>query len=97
MEPGVNVFVGANGQGKTNLLEAVAMLALSTSPRARRELELVGPLGGASRIQAEIEAGQLRREISLALDVEGERTRRTLEVDGTRRRAFELAGQFRLV
>ena len=26
---GINVFIGANGQGKTNLLEAVAMLALS--------------------------------------------------------------------
>ncbi|TMC83498.1 MAG: DNA replication and repair protein RecF, partial [Chloroflexi bacterium] len=25
--PSLNVFIGANGQGKTNLLEAVAMLA----------------------------------------------------------------------
>ncbi len=46
--PDVNVFIGANGQGKTNLLEAVAMLALSSSPRVRRELELVGPVGPGS-------------------------------------------------
>ncbi|TMF11608.1 MAG: hypothetical protein E6I41_02135 [Chloroflexi bacterium] len=46
--PGINVFIGPNGQGKTNLLEAVAMLALSSSPRARREHELVGPVGPGS-------------------------------------------------
>ncbi|HSS62691.1 MAG TPA: DNA replication/repair protein RecF [Candidatus Limnocylindrales bacterium] len=94
--PGVNVFIGANGQGKTNLLEAVAMLALSSSPRARRESELVGPVGPGSRIEAEIETGGMRREISIALNVEGERTRRTIEVDGARRRAFDLPGNFRV-
>ena len=94
--PGLNVFIGANGQGKTNLLEAVAMLALSTSPRARRESELVGPVAAASRIEAEIETGPIRREISITLSVEDERTRRTIEVDGARRRAFDLPGHFRV-
>jgi DNA replication and repair protein RecF len=94
--PGVNVFIGANGQGKTNLLEAVAMLALSVSPRARREVELVGPVGPGSRIEAEIESGDLVRELAIALDVEVDRTRRTIEVDGARRRAFDLPGNFRV-
>ena len=95
--PDVNVFIGANGQGKTNLLEAVAMLALSSSPRVRREVELVGPVGPESRIEAEVEAGTSRREISIAIDLEGERTRRTIEVDGARRRALDLPGHFRVV
>src|SRR5438045_1173785 len=94
--PGVNVVIGANGQGKTNLLEAVAMLALSSSPRARRESELVGPVGPGSRIEAAIEDGALTRELAIALDVEGERTKRTIEVDGARRRAFDLPGNFRV-
>ena len=93
--PSLNVFIGANGQGKTNLLEAVAMLALSSSPRARRESELVGPVGPGSRIEAEVEAGASRRELAITLNVEGERTRRTIEVDGARRRAFDLPGNFR--
>lgn len=93
---GVNVFIGANGQGKTNLLEAVAMLALSSSPRARRDSELVGPVAAGSRIEAEIETGPMRREITIALNVEDERTRRTIEVDGARRRAFDLPGHFRV-
>jgi DNA replication and repair protein RecF len=93
---GVNVFIGPNGQGKTNLLEAVAMLALSSSPRARREHELVGPVGPGSRIEAEVMTGQSMRQLSIALDVDGERTRRTIEVDGQKRRAFDLPGHFRV-
>jgi DNA replication and repair protein RecF len=95
--PLVNVFIGPNGQGKTNLLEAVAMLALSSSPRARRESEVVGPVGPGSRIEAEVETDGLRRELAITLDVEGERARRTIEVDGARRRAFDLPGHFRVV
>jgi DNA replication and repair protein RecF len=93
---GVNVFIGPNGQGKTNLLEAVAVLALSSSPRARREHELVGPAGPASRIEAEVATGGIVRELSITLEVEAERTRRTIEVDGHRRRAVDLPGHFRV-
>jgi DNA replication and repair protein RecF len=94
--PGVNVFIGANGQGKTNLLEAVAMLALSASPRARREVELVGPVAAASRIEAEVETEGSTVELSISLNVEGERARRVIEVDGARRRALDLPGHFRV-
>ncbi len=37
--PGMNVFVGANAQGKTSLLEAVCVLARLQSPRAKRLAE----------------------------------------------------------
>jgi DNA replication and repair protein RecF len=90
------VFIGANGQGKTNLLEAVAMLALSASPRAKKDLELVGPLTPASRIEAEVESGDRTVNISISLHLEGERVRRVVEVDGARRRAFDLPGHFRV-
>ena len=93
--PGVNIFLGANGQGKTNLLESVAMLALSSSPRARREIELVGPLTGESRIKAAIDAGGRTIEVAISLVVDGDRARRTIEVDGVRRRAVDLPGHFR--
>lgn len=38
--PGVSVFVGRNGQGKTNLLEACYYLSVLESPRAEREADL---------------------------------------------------------
>lgn len=93
---GVNIFIGPNGQGKTNLLEAVAMLALSSSPRARKEIELVGPVGPAARIDALVEARGRRLEVSIALQVDGDRARRTIEVDGVRRRGVDLPGNFRV-
>ncbi|MDQ2944291.1 MAG: DNA replication/repair protein RecF [Candidatus Dormibacteraeota bacterium] len=94
--PGVNVFIGPNGQGKTNLLEAVAMLALSSSPRSRRELELIGPVAPMSRIEAEVESAGLKAQLAITLNLEGERARRVIEVDGVRRRAFDLPGRFRV-
>ena len=39
--PGLTVFRGGNAQGKSNLLEAVAMLALTKSTRAEQERDVI--------------------------------------------------------
>ncbi len=98
LEPGarLNVFLGANGEGKTNLLESVALLALSSSPRARRDAELVGPLAPEARVGALVESAERRAEILISIRVEGERARRRIEVDGQPRRAVDLPGLFRV-
>src|SRR5258708_12718935 len=72
------------------------MLALSSSPRSRRELELVGPVAPMARIDAEVESGGITAELAITLTVEGDRARRVIEVDGIRRRAFDLPGRFRV-
>lgn len=41
LDPGLNIFVGDNAQGKTNLLEAIYVLSLSKSYRTSRDTELV--------------------------------------------------------
>lgn len=40
-ENDVQLFLGSNGSGKTNLLEAIAMLSLTKSFRSREDLDLV--------------------------------------------------------
>ena len=40
-DPGVNVIVGENAQGKTNLLESIAYLSSASSHRARYDRELI--------------------------------------------------------
>lgn len=40
--PGVHVIYGENGTGKSNLLEAIALLSTARSPRASRDGELIG-------------------------------------------------------
>lgn len=90
--PGLNVFLGSNGQGKTNLLESIALLALSSSPRARREAELVGPVTPACRVEALVESGGTTREVQLDINIETERSRRQILINGVKRRAVELPG-----
>ena len=40
-DPGINLFVGENAQGKTNLLEAVCYLSRGSAFRTRKEAELI--------------------------------------------------------
>lgn len=96
----LNLFLGANGQGKTNLLESVAMLALSSSPRARRETELIGPVVQESRIAAEVESGGRRHEVTFSIVAAPSggtvRARKRIEIDGQFSRALDLPGLFRV-
>lgn len=93
--PGLTVLTGRNAQGKTSLLEAVATLALTRSPRAASALELVRWGDTGCLVQARIE----RPDGPVALDMRVERVagsvdrvvRRTL-VDGDERPARELLG-----
>ncbi|MDQ6918346.1 MAG: DNA replication/repair protein RecF [Candidatus Dormibacteraeota bacterium] len=91
--PHLNVFLGQNAQGKTNLLESVAILALSSSPRARREADLIGPLGPDALVEALVETGGRSVELSLRVSQEGERASKTIRVDGLPRRAVDLPGE----
>ncbi|HEV2954115.1 MAG TPA: DNA replication/repair protein RecF [Candidatus Dormibacteraeota bacterium] len=95
--PQLNLFLGRNGQGKTNLLESIAMLALSSSPRASRELELVGPLASEARIEAVVERPNRRIEIEMSIRVENGRGRRIIKIDGQNKPALDLPGIFRAV
>lgn len=94
--PGLNLFVGANAQGKTNLLESVALLALSSSPRTQHEAELVGPVAGEARIRAIVETAGREAEIQLSVCLEGDRVRRHILVDSQPRRAVDLPGVCRV-
>ena len=52
--PGVNLIVGDNAQGKTNLLEAITYLSTGRSFRTRREQELIRFGDDFCDLQAEI-------------------------------------------
>lgn len=52
LQPGVNLLVGGNGVGKTNLLEAIAFLATLSSYRASQDAALVRSGHAAAIIRA---------------------------------------------
>lgn len=92
--PGVNLIVGDNAQGKTNLLESIVYLSEGSSYRSRREEELIRWEADYARLEAEIQTA--RRDISLVYVLfRGARTpadpaqRRQTEKCGGGGRSFE--------
>ena len=65
--PGLNVFVGENAQGKTNLLEAVATLLLTRSPRTSSPAELLRWGSEEAAVDAVLERRSLSETLALRL------------------------------
>lgn len=55
--PGVTIFIGENGQGKTNLVEAIAYLATFSSHRVAADAALVRQGGPAAVVRAKAHDG----------------------------------------
>lgn len=90
-DEGVNLIMGRNAQGKTNLLEAIGFLGTGKSFRALKTNELVR--FGASSAQLSGKVTSQGREQSLRWILFPEGRRRILECNGVRKRtAIELAG-----
>jgi DNA replication and repair protein RecF len=69
LDAGVTVFTGANGQGKTNLVEAVEYLATLGSHRVASEAPLVRAGAERAILRARVQAG-LDDDRSLLLEIE---------------------------
>lgn len=110
LAPGVHVIAGENAQGKSNLLEAVQMLATARTQRAGADLDVIAwdalaenPLP-AARLEASVETAGGRRTLEIAvIATEGAagarpvRASRRFRVNGVARRASDLIGQLRVV
>lgn len=66
----VNIFIGKNAQGKTNLLEAVYMCATGRSFRTNRDRELINFDKKEAYIGSRIEIGQREKLVEIKLDKE---------------------------
>ncbi|MFN2521045.1 MAG: DNA replication/repair protein RecF [Candidatus Limnocylindria bacterium] len=98
--PGVTAFVGANGAGKTNLLEALYLCARGESPRAREDPELVRWGRSLARIRTHIARsdGERRVELLFFAAMEGERRRqRRYLLDGAPKRGEDTLGELTVV
>jgi DNA replication and repair protein RecF len=77
LRPGArfNVFAGENGQGKTNLLEAIYAVCTLRSFRTRRLPDLIGFGRTEARLAAEVERGGSVRTYEVLLGPGGRRAR----------------------
>lgn len=94
LEPGVTLLVGPNGQGKTNVLEAVQRVASGSSHRASSDQPLVRHGRDSAVVRAAVRTDEGRdRLVELQLG-QGRRTR----IDGQDvRRATDAVGVLRTV
>ncbi len=93
---GINILHGDNAQGKSNVLEAISLLATTRSLRASRESELILRDGEVANVNAEI--GRDREgDVELQVSVfQGDK--KAVRVNGLKRpRVVDLLGEFNAV
>ncbi len=81
--PSVNILVGRNGQGKTNLLEALYFLATTKSFRTAHLASLLRFGAPSVFVSGHVERGGLERSVSIGLEI-GEGRKRVLMINGER-------------
>ncbi len=91
--PRFNVFSGDNGQGKTNLLEAIYLLGTLRSFRAGKTEELIAFGQAQARVRARVERLGIERLLEVAL-TPGHKSAR---VDGKGARTTSYFGGFNVV
>lgn len=95
--PGLNVFVGSNAQGKSNLLEAIAVLGTGKSFRTSRERDLIRDGFELATItgEAHVTAGTIRLGCTLTATARG--SRKMYAVNGRNVRYATFLGSLRVV
>lgn len=98
-DPHLTVLCGPNGQGKTNLLEAVWLLTGGKSFRGSKDGELIRRGSDFSVIEGEFETEDCAKTIRLTVGSKGsQRPGRTAKLNGVDQgRAAALAGNFQAV
>lgn len=72
---GVNVLIGENAQGKTNLLEAIYVLALTKSHRANSNRDLISWDDKAADIWGLVQRSSGKTQLELTLSSKGKRAK----------------------
>ena len=109
MRPGLTLFQGDNGQGKSNLLEAAYMLAIAKTPRTSNERELVNwsvaETGGHMQVLGVGREGDTTTQAQIDMDVTAPAGpsqsatgfRKGLRVNGIKRSAVDFVGSLNIV
>ncbi len=95
--PGLTILTGPNAQGKSNLLEAIALLGTGKSFRTARESEIVrsGMPSASLSGEAQVSAGTIRLSCTLTAGAAG--LRKIYTVNGSGVRYASYLGRLRVV
>jgi DNA replication and repair protein RecF len=71
----LNIFLGENAQGKTNLLESIYVLAMTRSHRTSNEKELIGWQAEAAKVSGVIEKKTGKIPLEMTISNKGRKTK----------------------
>ena len=74
LSPGITIFIGRNGEGKTNIVESILYLAFLSSHRTAGDLPLIKLGESAAYLRSRIQTPE--REILVELEINAEKTNR---------------------
>jgi DNA replication and repair protein RecF len=105
---GLTVFAGENAQGKSNLLEAVYLLALTKSHRAENDREVVrfnghdpvpytrisgcATLGSGQELRVQVDMALLTQGLSASTNLPQNTLQKRIRVNGSPKKAIEAVG-----
>lgn len=69
----INVFIGDNAQGKTNILESIYYCSIGKSPRTNKDKELINWNGKEAYIKGYISKDRLDKKIEIKIFKEGKK------------------------
>lgn len=78
-DDGVNIFFGNNGEGKTNILEAIYMLSLGRSFRTNKEKEMIALDSDTAYVRALVESGGREYKIEYRID---SKSKKAIKING---------------
>ncbi len=93
--PNVNVFMGDNAQGKTNILEAIYYCAFAKSHRTSKDRELINWQGDNAFISVEVGKERLDKRIDISILKDGKKSIRINKIKI--KKIGELFGNFNVV
>ncbi|MCI1904179.1 MAG: DNA replication/repair protein RecF [Enterococcaceae bacterium] len=73
--PGLNLFLGPNAQGKTNLLEAINVLAMTKSHRTSQERSLIQWGKDFARVTGEVQKENQKYQLEVLLTKKGRKVK----------------------
>ena len=94
-EPGINLLIGENGAGKTNLVEACVYLSTLESHRVSGYTALIGSEGASSQLS--LKAKNNGREISVAAELNRDKPNRYFLNSHQVKRTSDLVGVSKVV
>lgn len=72
-DPNINIFIGKNAQGKTNLLEAIYFLALTRSHRTKSDRELIAFGKDYANIMGRVHKSQVQLDLRVLITKKGKK------------------------